>query len=1021
MFFLALLAGLAAAPVTIHPDRLGPSVRHDTLGGFVLHVSNDSSLYPPLVKGLRELGNQVFRYPSGTTSNDYHWNGDGRFDPDSVWIASDSSFSPGFSTMGIHRGTSKNNVGIVHPSAIDDGDTTTVWWSHPDLPSSSGWFLFDFDKAVAFDSISLWLGDLAPDSLQIRISDRVGWVESIHDLDRWTWKTLATVGAKSARSIRFSAATAQYLAIRPIGRLPRGWKVRECEVWKSGRRVSVSDRDEIRQTRVEAASAHPASRRDRYDWNWDFESFMRFVRNYPGSVPMICVNVGTGTPQEAAAWVRYANVVRKYGIHRWQIGNEMSMSHEEGGSLSARQYATRFVQFAKAMKAVDPTIAVVGPVDGSQILRTGSGDADGRTWMAGFLAYLDSAEKADHVRYVEGVDIHTYPYWFDAAPSPTTYMQLADGVGTLMDTLASIMDHNLSDRSGREVMMSEYNPAISRSSLDLDVIGGSGAALMLAHFVQRFGDRGIALFFDLYEPNTIGPDGTWGALTTFLQPQNGVWSSLGYLPNSSFWALRTVLREWLDPRGGDTVVAIDQTPGVRTFAVRNHGKLSILAVNLTNQVVRMQFDPSPMRTTATLIQWGDSNYRIRSIDGTASPFPANGPTGAQLDEWSGEIALAPYGLTVVRTGIHSEDSKTPFLAVFPAKTSISDTFRLCGWSRAGNFSRPGYWVSTSASGGLDYGSTNYYRAVASSWTARIPASALGLGEHLVRIVLPVGDDSIVDTVRLTVTGDLRSVVRVADFESGKPENVWGASWWTQPSAKIDSSGGILAVEPDAMDGSRFLSSKVHVGQSASLGYDNFVATIVPLPRETAVSDDDRDVVGLGFDWKTSASSGCRFALALNTSSVKDWDFHQAPLAATQGRWTRSILRFEDFQQQGWGKTVAFDPSALKQLEFRAIGDCDGTVSIDNVVLVGTRGVPVGAVLRPPASSKACIWRSGRLFVDVPGAWTARMVGADGRIIRKWEGTGKDELKVRSSAGIGWIVLESDGIRQVVPVAPDLVR
>src|SRR5688500_2881842 len=46
--------------------------------------------------------------------------------------------------------------------------------------------------------------------------------------------------------------------------------------------------------------------------NTDFDTFMGGVQR-AGAQPMIIANYGTGTPQEAADWVRYANITKGYG------------------------------------------------------------------------------------------------------------------------------------------------------------------------------------------------------------------------------------------------------------------------------------------------------------------------------------------------------------------------------------------------------------------------------------------------------------------------------------------------------------------------------------------------------------------------------------------------------------------------------------------------------------------------------------------------------------------------------------
>ncbi len=99
--------------------------------------------------------------------------------------------------------------------------------------------------------------------------------------------------------------------------------------------------------------------------NTDFDTFMGTVRA-ANAQPIIIANYGSGTPQEAADWVRYANVTKGYGAKYWEIGNEVYGNGEYGSSWeqdnhsshSATTYANNLLQYISAMKAVDPTIKI---------------------------------------------------------------------------------------------------------------------------------------------------------------------------------------------------------------------------------------------------------------------------------------------------------------------------------------------------------------------------------------------------------------------------------------------------------------------------------------------------------------------------------------------------------------------------------------------------------------------------------------------------------------------------------------
>ena len=79
-----------------------------------------------------------------------------------------------------------------------------------------------------------------------------------------------------------------------------------------------------------------------------------------GAEAMFVANLGTGTPDEAADWVAYANRPASPGrVTWWGVGNETYGSHEPGHS-SPEEYGRKLAEFSRAMKAADPTIQIIG-------------------------------------------------------------------------------------------------------------------------------------------------------------------------------------------------------------------------------------------------------------------------------------------------------------------------------------------------------------------------------------------------------------------------------------------------------------------------------------------------------------------------------------------------------------------------------------------------------------------------------------------------------------------------------------
>ena len=108
------------------------------------------------------------------------------------------------------------------------------------------------------------------------------------------------------------------------------------------------------------------------------DEFILFSRAV-GAEPSITVNVeGRGaTVEEAAAWVEYCNGPagseygarraenghpRPFGVKYWEIGNEIWGNWVRGHS-DAETYARNYLRYAKAMRAVDPSIKLIAVGD----------------------------------------------------------------------------------------------------------------------------------------------------------------------------------------------------------------------------------------------------------------------------------------------------------------------------------------------------------------------------------------------------------------------------------------------------------------------------------------------------------------------------------------------------------------------------------------------------------------------------------------------------------------------------------
>ena len=133
------------------------------------------------------------------------------------------------------------------------------------------------------------------------------------------------------------------------------------------------------------------------------DQFVELARQM-GAEPYIHVRFLDSTPDVAADVVRHANVEMGYDIRYWAIGNEPSLFEAGDHPWDAAAFSAEWRKFAAAMKAVDPTILLLGPETHQY---TGTPDVDpvdssGRDWLRTFLAANGDL--------VDIVAVHRYPF-----------------------------------------------------------------------------------------------------------------------------------------------------------------------------------------------------------------------------------------------------------------------------------------------------------------------------------------------------------------------------------------------------------------------------------------------------------------------------------------------------------------------------------------------------------------------------------------------------------------------------------
>ena len=127
-----------------------------------------------------------------------------------------------------------------------------------------------------------------------------------------------------------------------------------------------------------------------------------------GTEPLMGLNLGTGTPEEAAALVEYCNVEKgtrwsdlrrqhgiadPYKVQRWCLGNEMDGPWQIG-HMTATEYGLKAADAARQMRYVDPSL---------KLIACGSSGPFMPTYLEWDREVLEQCYD-----YVDGLSLHRY-------------------------------------------------------------------------------------------------------------------------------------------------------------------------------------------------------------------------------------------------------------------------------------------------------------------------------------------------------------------------------------------------------------------------------------------------------------------------------------------------------------------------------------------------------------------------------------------------------------------------------------
>lgn len=346
------------------------------------------------------------------------------------------------------------------------------------------------------------------------------------------------------------------------------------------------------------------------------------------ATPVVTTNVSSGTPDEAAAWVKYANEAAAKGfpkVRYWEIGNEPYLKEATRPDLAVApdEFIRRFNRFATAMRQADPSIKVGLP------LRTDRINQIPVSAYPGFNQAVLSGLKVP----IDFAALHYYfPFANDKAYSDTELYWAAMAAPETMRTDLIRTSAELHQRLKTDVPLAvtEYNAMFSLGRPATDGhIGTLAAGLLIADLLRVFTEMPSVAFANYWSMS-----GNWhfGMVGPGLapRPSHHVFDLYSTLLRGRHLPVKVNAPSFNSPSAG-LVPATSNLPLVTVIATRENKTTRLLVIN------------------KSLTETADLAIGLDTKNADANTLTAQLVTGASA--LAGGIGQPPIQTRQVKTGV----------------------------------------------------------------------------------------------------------------------------------------------------------------------------------------------------------------------------------------------------------------------------------------------------------------------------------------------------------------------------------
>jgi hypothetical protein len=341
---------------------------------------------------------------------------------------------------------------------------------------------------------------------------------------------------------------------------------------------------------------------------FQIDQFIAFCKQV-GAIPTISVRLLNGKPETAAELVRYTNIEKQYGVVYWSIGNEPSIFtqlNQADYDYTVEHLNRDWRRIAEAMKAVDPSIKLMGPEihQWNDSYETTPKDSAGRDWMTEFLKVNGDL--------IDVVTVHRYPMYSGNGPITTADLRanISQWVGEveyLRSLTREILGRELpiaitelnSDPS--QVMMQEVSPDSFYNAIWYANVMGelmNADVFMVNQWVISQRTTGLGLF----SGSTIRP-------TFYVFP---LYKNFG----------------------SQQVYAASGVPDVSIYAARNaEGALTLMVINMADEERQAPLQVAGQTFASARVWLLDREHNAEDLG--VQPLPADGVL--TLPAWSATL------------------------------------------------------------------------------------------------------------------------------------------------------------------------------------------------------------------------------------------------------------------------------------------------------------------------------------------------------------------------------------------------